>query len=53
MLKSLPTILSQISQNFDLLFLFYSLLISNYSCNFHFINDNNVHNAHADYYTGE
>ena len=50
MLKILPIIPSQI---FDPLFLFYSHIITYYSCNVYFISDNNVHNTHSDYYTGE
>ena len=54
MLKILPPKLPQI---FDPLFLFYSHIITpiipTYSCNFYCISDNNVHNTHSDYYTGE
>ena len=53
MLKILPIIPSRTSQNFDPLFLFYSPIIPTYSCNFYCISDNNVHNTHSDYYTGE
>ena len=53
MLKILPIIIpSRTSQNFDLLFLFYSH-ITYYSCKFYCIGDINVHNTHSDYYTGE
>ena len=30
-----------------------SPIIPTYSCNFYCIGDNNVHNTHSDYYTGE
>ena len=57
MLKILPIIPSRISKNFDPLFLFYatsSPIIPTYSCNLIYcIGDNNVHNTHSDYYTGE
>ena len=48
---------SQTTQNFDLLFLFYSHIvniahyIASYSCKLHCIGD--VHNTHSDYYNGE
>ena len=52
MLKILPIIPSQTSQNFDLLFLFYSHIITYYSylfLYFYCIGDDNVHNTHSDY----
>ena len=49
MLKILPTIPSRTSQNFDRLFMFYSPIPVFFYC----IGDNNVHNTHSDYYTGE
>ena len=53
MLKILPIIPSRTSQNFDPLFPSSSPIVPTYSCNFYCISDNNVHNIHSDYYTGE
>ena len=47
--------LPKLLKKFEPLFLFYSHIITYvyYSCNFYCIGDNNVHNTHSDYYTGE
>ena len=53
MLKNLPIILSQISLNFDPLFLFYSHISPIIPSNFYCINDDNVHNTHGNCYIGQ
>ena len=56
MLKILPIIPSQTSQSLTHYSYFIptsSPIIPTYSCNFYCIGDNNVHNTHSDYYTGE
>ena len=57
MLKFLPIIPSQTSQNFDPLFIFIPTWATSSPISYiyllHCIDDNNVHNTHSDYYTGE
>ena len=55
-LKFLPIIPFGTSQIFDPIYLFYCHIITYYSSlflYFYCIGDNNVHNTHTDYYTGE